>query len=67
MKKLALFGGEPVLNEAEVAKVQVMKRWPIITQEDEDAALNVIRSNNYSGTDITEAFEKELKEYRGEE
>ena len=67
MKKLALFGGEAALTQADIEKVQAMKQWPIITKEDEDAALEVIRTNNFSGTDITEAFEKEFAAWIGTE
>lgn len=65
MEHLAVLGGEAVMSKADTEKVQVMKRWPIITQEDEEAALDVIRKNNFSGTDITEAFEKEFAQWIG--
>ena len=65
MKKLAYFGGEATMNEADVAKMRQLCAWPIYTKEDEDAALDVIRKNNFSGTDITEAFEKEFAAWIG--
>ena len=65
MKELAILGGEAVLNQSDVVKVHTMKTWPIITQEDEDAALYVIRNNRFSGTDIAEAFEKEFAQWIG--
>jgi dTDP-4-amino-4,6-dideoxygalactose transaminase len=33
--------------------------WPIITQEDEEAAINVLRDGEMSGTEITKKFEEE--------
>ena len=39
--------------------------WPIITQEDEQAVLDVLRSGNMSGTNITREFEKEWSAYEG--
>ena len=62
MEKLALLGGKPVI-EGNIDKE--IFRWPIITEEDEAAALNVIRSNNFSGTDITEKFQNEFAEWIG--
>ncbi len=41
--------------------------WPIITQEDEDAVLDVLRAGKMSQTDITLQFEKELAEWHGVE
>ena len=60
MKKLAILGGEPVLTREDRERINEIRRWPIITKEDEDAALEVIRTNNFSNTDITEQFEKEF-------
>ena len=67
MEKLAFLGGEAVFSEADAAKVQIMKKWPIITQEDEEAALDVIRTNKFSRTDIAAAFEKEFAQWIGTE
>lgn len=39
--------------------------WPIITQEDEEAALEVLRAGNMSGTDVTRKFEQEFAEWMG--
>ena len=50
MDKLALLGGTPAITHA---APEVFK-WPIITEEDEAAALDVIRNNKFSGTDITD-------------
>ena len=58
MEKLAYFGGEPVLDHKKVP--EELFRWPIFTEEDEAAALEVIRKNKMSGNDITTIFEKEF-------
>lgn len=61
--KLALFGGpQAIANDA-----GDMFKWPIITKEDEDAALEVLRAGNMSGTDVTMQFEKEFKAWNGTE
>ena len=39
--------------------------WPIITEEDEAAVLEVLRARAMSGTDITMQFEKEFAEWMG--
>ena len=41
--------------------------WPIITQEDESAVLEVLRAGKMSETDITQEFERELAEWHGVE
>ena len=46
---LALFGGEKAVKTANESLV----KWPIYTAEEETAVLNVLRSANMSGTDIT--------------
>ena len=62
MSKLALLGGEPIIkNEAP----KRLFNWPIITEEDEAAALAVIRENTYSGVELTEEFEAEFAEWLG--
>ena len=35
-------------------------KWPIITQEDEDAVLDTLRNENLSGTNVTREFEVHL-------
>lgn len=42
-----------------------MFHWPIIGREDEEAVLEVLRSGNMSGTDITQLFEKEFASWMG--
>lgn len=62
MSKLALLGGQREMNESIPKR---LLKWPIITEEDENAALEVIRDNSYSRTAITEKFEKEFSEWIG--
>ncbi len=54
-KKLAILGGP----KAVVSDPGDIFRWPIITKEDEDAVLDVLRRGAMSGTDVTMQFEKE--------
>ena len=61
-EKLALLGGEPVVKEA---GPQDLFKWPIITQEDIDAAMDVVVNNKFSGTDITTKFQDEFAEWQG--
>ena len=63
MDRLALLGGAPVLDHA--AMPAELFRWPIFTEEDEAAVLDVFRRNKMSGNDITEAFEKEFAAWQG--
>lgn len=65
MEKLAILGGEPLFKNGTPDEVKEMIKWPIITEEDEAAALDVIRNNKFSGTDITVKFEKEFAEWLG--
>jgi perosamine synthetase len=61
--KLALFGGPKAINKP----VEDMFTWPIITKEDEDAVLEVLRRRAMSGTDVTAEFEKKFAEWQGTE
>jgi len=40
-------------------------RWPIITKEDEEACLEVLRAGAMSGTDVTKQFEEEFAQWHG--
>lgn len=60
-EELAILGG-PKAVQTEVGD---MFTWPIITQEDEDACLEVLRRGAMSGTDVTAEFEKEYAEWFG--
>ena len=62
MEKLALLGGTPVVTEK---PYEDLFKWPIMGKEDEDAALEVIRKNSFSGTDITEKFQDEFAKWIG--
>lgn len=62
-EKLAILGGTPVIPQSEIPKH--LFNWPIITKEDEDAALDVIRRGAFSGTDITTKFQDEFAAWQG--
>ena len=55
---LAILGGTPAIDPKTVPGE--LFRWPIFTREEEEAALDVIRRNAFSGTDITRQFEQEV-------
>ena len=40
-------------------------RWPIVTQEDEDAVLSVLRAGSMSGNEVTKQFEAEFAQWIG--
>ncbi len=40
-------------------------RWPIVTDEDEQAVLDVLRQGTMSGTEITKVFEREFADWIG--
>ncbi|MBQ7300580.1 MAG: aminotransferase class I/II-fold pyridoxal phosphate-dependent enzyme [Clostridia bacterium] len=61
MEKLALLGGTPVLTEENGS----MFSWPIMTEEDYDAAMYVVKNNKFSATDITEKFQEEFAAWQG--
>lgn len=44
---------------------QELFHWPIITQEDEQACLEVIRKNKFSGTDITIDLQNKFAAWQG--
>ena len=52
-KKLAIYGGKPAID---FKAPDELFTWPILTKEDEDAALDVIRRNAFSGTEISIKF-----------
>jgi len=59
MSKLAINGG-PKAVQSDPGDIF---KWPIITKEAEDAALEVLRAGKMSGTDVTMKFEKEYAEW----
>ena len=61
-KKLAIYGGKPAID---FKAPDELFTWPILTKEDEDAALDVIRRNAFSGTEISIKFENEFAEWIG--
>ncbi len=61
MEKLALFGGEKAVEDIP----EDLFKWPIVTKEDEDAVLEVLRRGAMSGTDVTVKFEKEFAAWQG--
>ena len=63
MEKLALLGGSPSFQE--LATDKEIFRWPIITQEDKDAVMDIVENNKFSGKDITKKFEDEFAEWIG--
>ena len=62
-KKLAIFGGE----KSVVSDPGDIFKWPIVTSEDEEAVLEVLRKGGMSGTDVTKKFEEEFSEWQGSE
>ena len=61
MSQLALFGG-PKSVTMDPGKLFA---WPIVTKEDEDAVLEVLRRGGMSGTDVTLKFEEDFKKWMG--
>lgn len=61
MDKLALLGGEKVINDVP----EELFRWPVVTKEDEDAVLDVLRRRAMSGMDVTAKFEEEFAGWLG--
>ncbi|MBQ7153844.1 MAG: aminotransferase class V-fold PLP-dependent enzyme [Clostridia bacterium] len=62
MEKLALLGGQPVITEK---CPEDLFKWPIYTKEEDDAVLDVVHNNKFSGTDITIKFQDEFAKWQG--
>ncbi|MBP1988407.1 DegT/DnrJ/EryC1/StrS family aminotransferase [Paenibacillus eucommiae] len=60
-EKLALLGGPKAVGQVEAE----MFHWPIVTEEDEAAVLEVLRKGTMSGTDVTKKFEQEFADWLG--
>lgn len=60
-ESLAIFGGPKAVQ----SDPGDMFDWPIITQEDEEAVLEVLRRGGMSGTDVTKQFEREFAAWQG--
>lgn len=58
---LALLGGTPAVS----GDSGDMFTWPIVTHEDEEAVLDVLRRGAMSGNDISKAFEREFADWMG--
>lgn len=58
---LAIHGGPKVVPQREPD----LFHWPLITPEDEQAVIDVLRAGSMSGIDITEKFEAEWGQYLG--
>jgi perosamine synthetase len=59
--ELAINGGTKTVPPADAS----LFHWPIVTAEDEEAILNVVRAGKMSGIDITQQFEKEYAAWVG--
>ena len=58
---LAILGGERVIKDDH----SDLFHWPIVTEEDEQAVLEVLRTGSMSQWDVTEKFESEFAEWQG--
>jgi dTDP-4-amino-4,6-dideoxygalactose transaminase len=61
--ELAVQGGEKVIAEGAISPS--LFKWPIVTEEDEEAVIAVLRDGSMSGTDITKKFEHEYAAWVG--
>ena len=60
-ERLALLGGPKAVPE----EPEHLFAWPILTEEDEEAVLDVLRKRTMSGTEITRTFEEEFASWAG--
>jgi dTDP-4-amino-4,6-dideoxygalactose transaminase len=58
---LALLGGSKAVEFED----RELFHWPIVTQEDEEAVLEVLRAGTMSQLDVTRRFEAEFTEFQG--
>lgn len=58
---LAILGGPKAVGQQH----DDMFHWPIVTSEDEQAVVDVLRKGAMSGTDITRQFESDWQAYQG--
>jgi len=61
---LAILGGPKAVT---VTPPDDLFHWPIVTEEDEWAVVEVLRAGSMSGTDITKQFELEYAAWQGTE
>ncbi len=59
--QLALYGGTPAIQ----CEPGDIFKWPIVTEEDEAAVLDVLRRGAMSGLEVTLEFEKEFAAWQG--
>ena len=59
--KLAIFGGPKAVPDHH----EDMFKWPIITTEDEEVVLEVLRRGGMSGVDVTMKFENDFAKWQG--
>jgi len=60
-ERLAILGGPRAVGDCP----EELFRWPVVTQEDEQAVLGVLRAGKMSDTDITMQFEAEYAAWQG--
>ena len=60
---LAVQGGPQAVPDAE--EHEDLFRWPIVTEEDEQAVLDVLRARTMSDIDVSQQFEDEYARYNG--
>lgn len=67
MSELAIFGGKPAVTYVGSGRNDGtdLIKWPIVTDEDREAVLDVLNKGAMSKTDITKAFEKEFSVWVG--
>lgn len=67
MSELALFGGPKAVTYVGTDRNDGsdLFKWPIVTKEDEEAVLEVLRRGGMSGTDVTKAFEADYCAWSG--
>lgn len=60
-QELAFLGGPIAVTEKDPS----LFHWPIVTEEDENAVIEVLRAGTMSGTPIAREFEKDFVEFQG--
>ncbi|HCU34680.1 MAG TPA: hypothetical protein DGT21_04300, partial [Armatimonadetes bacterium] len=60
-EQLAILGGSKVMTMSSPD----FSTWPLVTEEDEKAILEVLHARSMSGTDVTFELEKEYAEWEG--
>jgi len=60
-QQLAIHGGPKTIDEQD----ESLFHWPIVTDEDEQAVIEVLRAGSMSGLDVTRQFEKEYAAWQG--